>query len=1145
MRKAVNYKEDNESDIDNEYLVSDDELLEESGSSEDDNYVIDSWMQDMTKDWWKERKDRFMYSSKNMKKLGLTDKQMLKRYRMLLKISPYFLKFIKPLGHSNKQIYQLCQGFEKKIKLKSNSKHTKSKKNGSKDYNISDEEAEDMDNDEEDEEEFEVDEIVDHEFNGFFSETPKYINNTQLRDYQIKGLNWMVQLHKTNLSGILADEMGLGKTLQSVSFLGYLRECEDIDGPFLVIAPKSTLQNWQREFEKWTPQVKTHILQGEKSYRYKFIHDVLYNCKFDVLITSFEILMKEKNALKRFLWRYIVIDEAHRIKNEESLFSKTIRSFHSLNRLLVTGTPLQNNLHELWALLNFILPDIFENSEVFDEQFNQQSTEDDQQDTKEDNEVVKQLHSILSPFLLRRIKSDVEKALLPKIESNVYVGMTDMQKKWYKLLLTKDIDALNTNGNSKESKTRLLNIVMQLKKCCNHPYLFDGAEPGPPFTLDQHLIDNSAKMIVLDKLLELKKKQGSRVLIFSQMSRQLDILEDFCFLKDYNYCRIDGQTTHEDRIQSIDDYNAPDSDKFIFLLTTRAGGLGINLVTADTVVIYDSDWNPQADLQAMDRAHRIGQKKQVYVYRLITENAIEEKIIERAKQKLRLDQLVIQQGLKKKPKDEDNALGKNKGELLNMIQFGADEILGGEDQTADDGNGTKVKKFSAETVDIEELLKKSMQKTEELNKKFDSLGLQEIQNFNGASDQSTYEWNGVDFQKQKDENNLFKKYGHLAEQHMTRERKKRNDINYAEDGTNRDSPMNSVDYKAPKYPVMYDFQFYPKEIHDLYDKEMAYYRKMNKYKVTKDFIRNKYEDEEEELDSDVDFIGDKDEDEEEEEKDKSITQDVSLSKNEDKADPSSIKTKENCPPGSYFVDGDYITEKNLMIKEQEIIDNASEFSEEDKVNKELLLSKGFSNWTRRDFSMYVHNLSKLGRTNSDQLKTKIPSKTPEEVEEYTTVFFERLDELENYEKIKQSLDDVEKKIKNKELKYASFNNFMKRHINNKNLINELPIPYIVNTAKRTYNELEDRFLLIKLYERGGEYETKKMYQHLKACILGEPLFSTDWYFVTRTESELGRRVNNLLMMIKKSEEAIQLQSGEKRPLDNKDDIDNTKKIKKE
>ena len=222
MRKAVNYKEDNESDIDNEYLVSDDELVEVSQTLEDDDYTIDTWMQDMSKDWWKERKENFMYSSKNIKKFGLTDKQLLKRYRILLKISPFFLKFIKPLGHSNKQIYQLCQEFEKKFKAKSsNKKHAKSKKKGSEDYSVdlSEEEGEDL----EDEEEYEVDEILDHEFNGFFNETPEYIKNTQLRDYQIKGLNWMIQLHKTNLSGILADEMGLGKTLQSVSFLGYLR----------------------------------------------------------------------------------------------------------------------------------------------------------------------------------------------------------------------------------------------------------------------------------------------------------------------------------------------------------------------------------------------------------------------------------------------------------------------------------------------------------------------------------------------------------------------------------------------------------------------------------------------------------------------------------------------------------------------------------------------------------------------------------------------------------------------------------------------------------------------------------------------------------------------------------------------------------
>jgi SNF2 family DNA or RNA helicase len=193
-------------------------------------------------------------------------------------------------------------------------------------------------------------------------------------------------------------------------------------------------------------------------------------------------------------------------------------------------------------------------------------------------------------------------------------------------------------------KTRLQNIVMQLRKCCNHPYLFDGAEPGPPYTTDEHIVQNSGKMNILDKLLAWVKSKGSRVLLFSQMSRMLDILEDYCIFRGYEYCRIDGNTDHVDRISSIDEFNKPNSTKFIFLLTTRAGGLGINLATADIVIMYDNDWNPQVDLQAEDRAHRIGQKKQVVVFRFITENAIEEKVIDRATQKLRLDQLVIQQG---------------------------------------------------------------------------------------------------------------------------------------------------------------------------------------------------------------------------------------------------------------------------------------------------------------------------------------------------------------------------------------------------------------------------------------------------------------------------------------------------------------------
>lgn len=367
------------------------------------------------------------------------------------------------------------------------------------------------------------------------------------------------------------------------------------------------------------------------------INNRILTQQFDVLITSYEICLREKSTLRKFSWEYIIIDEAHRIKNVDSLLSQIIRTFASRGRLLITGTPLQNNLQELWALLNFILPDVFSSSEDFDEWF--KSKGDDEPDA-----IVKQLHKVLRPFLLRRVKADVEHSLLPKKEINLYVGMTDMQRKWYRMLLEKDIDAVNGASGKKEGKTRLLNIVMQLRKCCNHPYLFDGAEPGPPYTTDEHLIDNAGKMVILDKLLKSMKAKGSRVLIFSQMSRVLDILEDYCQFREFKYCRIDGNTPHDERINAIDDYNAPDSEKFIFLLTTRAGGLGINLVTADIVVLFDSDWNPQADLQAMDRAHRIGQTKQVYVFRFITQDAVEERILERATQKLKLDQLVIQEG---------------------------------------------------------------------------------------------------------------------------------------------------------------------------------------------------------------------------------------------------------------------------------------------------------------------------------------------------------------------------------------------------------------------------------------------------------------------------------------------------------------------
>ncbi|TVY55423.1 ISWI chromatin-remodeling complex ATPase ISW2, partial [Lachnellula cervina] len=644
-----------------------------------------------------------------------------------------------------------------------------------------------------------------------FRESPGFIKGGEMRDYQVSGLNWLISLHENGISGILADEMGLGKTLQTIAFLGYLRHIMGITGPHLIIVPKSTLDNWKREFAKWTPEVNVLVLQGAKDERHALINERLIDEKFDCCITSYEMILREKSHLKKFAWEYIIIDEAHRIKNEESSLAQVIRLFNSRNRLLITGTPLQNNLHELWALLNFLLPDVFGDSEAFDQWFSGQGED---QDT-----VVQQLHRVLRPFLLRRVKSDVEKSLLPKKEINLYIGMSDMQINWYKKILEKDIDAVNGAGGKRESKTRLLNIVMQLRKCCNHPYLFEGAEPGPPYTTDEHIVVNAGKMVMLDRLLVRLKKQGSRVLIFSQMSRLLDILEDYCVFREFKYCRIDGGTAHEDRISAIDDYNKKDSEKFVFLLTTRAGGLGINLTSADIVVLYDSDWNPQADLQAMDRAHRIGQTKQVVVYRFVTENAIEEKVLERAAQKLRLDQLVIQQG---RAQTAAKAAA-NKDELLNMIQHGAEKVF----QTKGATGALAEKGAELNDDDIDDILKHGEERTAQLNARYEKLGIDDLQKF---TSESAYEWNGQDFTNRKKE---------IGINWINPAKRERKEQSYSMDkyykqalstgGRTADAKPKAP--RAPKQVTVHDYQFFPGLLRDLQDRETAFHRKEIGYKV--------------------------------------------------------------------------------------------------------------------------------------------------------------------------------------------------------------------------------------------------------------------------------------------------------------------------
>ncbi|KAI5004690.1 hypothetical protein ZWY2020_031933 [Hordeum vulgare] len=656
--------------------------------------------------------------------------------------------------------------------------------------------------DEEDEEYLEEEDALGSSGGTHLLVQPSCING-QMRDYQLAGLNWLIRLYENGINGILADEMGLGKTLQTISLMGYLHEYRGITGPHMVVAPKSTLGNWMNEIARFCPILRAVKFLGNPEERNHIRENLLQPGKFDVCVTSFEMAIKEKNALKHFSWRYIIIDEAHRIKNENSLLSKTMRLFSTNYRLLITGTPLQNNLHELWSLLNFLLPEIFSSAETFDEWF-QITGENDQQ------EVVQQLHKVLRPFLLRRLKSDVEKGLPPKKEIILKVGMSQMQKQYYRGLLQKDLELINAGGERK----RLLNIAMQLRKCCNHPYLFQGAEPGPPYTTGDHLVETAGKMVLLDKLLPKLKDRDSRVLIFSQMTRLLDILEDYLVYRGYQYCRIDGSTGGDDRDASIDAFNKPGSEKFVFLLSTRAGGLGINLATADVVILYDSDWNPQADLQAQDRAHRIGQKKEVQVFRFCTEYTIEEKVIERAYKKLALDALVIQQGRLSGQKTV------NKDDLLQMVRFGAEMVFSSKDSTITDED---VDRIIAKGEETKAALDAKMKKFTEDAIKFKMDDTAELYDFDGDKEEDS-----ADFKKIVAEN--------LVVELPRRERiKSYNESEYFKQALRQAAPAKPKELRIPKMPTLHDFQFFNSQrLNELYEKEVRYLVQANQKKDTTD-----------------------------------------------------------------------------------------------------------------------------------------------------------------------------------------------------------------------------------------------------------------------------------------------------------------------
>jgi ATP-dependent DNA helicase len=592
---------------------------------------------------------------------------------------------------------------------------------------------------------------------------PRLVTGGTMRKYQLEGLEWLTSLHSNGLNGILADEMGLGKTIQTISFLAFLHENKSY-GPFMIAAPLSTTSNWVEEFQKWTPSLPVVLYHGTKQERQEIRKQRFKgpgSADFPIVVTSYEIVMNDRNFLNKYNWGFVIIDEGHRLKNLDCKLVRELATYTSANRLLITGTPLQNNLSELWSLLHFLMPSIFDKFESFESWFDFSDLKDKQgyeQILSEDRQkkLVASLHGILKPFLLRRVKVDVEKMLPKKREYVLYAPLTPMQRDLYQSILdgssrqylesqaiqrlsisrsatpmsirsrssiglkrkaagqsgrstpakstkasrestpatsvprrrgdkkdyvelsdrkyfakleaeSSEIEAAELSSEDEEEQIwaetielakkqigqkKLQNPIMQLRLCCDSPYNFfnpflleggDG-EGGEP---DETLVTTSGKMMLLDSLLPALFDEGHKVLIFSQFKTQLDLLEQYAYLRDWNVCRIDGSIPQAERQAQIKAFNMPATGKKeqnrvnLFLLSTRAGGQGINLAAADTVILYDSDWNPQQDLQAQDRAHRIGQVNNVIVYRLATRGTVEQTLLETAEGKRRLEKLVI------------------------------------------------------------------------------------------------------------------------------------------------------------------------------------------------------------------------------------------------------------------------------------------------------------------------------------------------------------------------------------------------------------------------------------------------------------------------------------------------------------------------
>ncbi|KAH7841079.1 hypothetical protein Vadar_025297 [Vaccinium darrowii] len=544
-----------------------------------------------------------------------------------------------------------------------------------------------------------------------------------LKPYQLVGVNFLLLLYKKRIGGaILADEMGLGKTIQAITYLTLLKHLEDDPGPHLIVCPASVLENWERELKKWCPSFS--VLQYHGAGRAAYSKELSSLAKtglpppFNVVLVCYSLFERhsvqqkdDRKVLKRWKWSCVLMDEAHALKDKNSYRWKNLMSVaRSANqRLMLTGTPLQNDLHELWSLLEFMLPDLFETGDV---------------DLKKllnsgDTDLISRMKSIMGPFILRRLKADVMGQLVPKVQKVEYVEMVKQQDDAYKEALEEcRARTRSNNGTSILPQRQISNYFFQFRKIANHPLLVrrmysdedvvrfakklhpmgvfgfectldrvieelksyndfsihrlllhHGVSDRKGVLSDEHVMI-SAKSQALADLLPKLKKDGHRVLIFSQWTSMLDILEWTLEVIGVTYRRLDGSTQVTERQTIVDTFNN-DTSIFACLLSTRAGGQGLNLIGADTVVIHDMDFNPQIDRQAEDRCHRIGQTKEVEIYRLVTKGTVDENVYEIAKRKLVLDAAVLESGEEVKTEGGDMPDNKTMGEILSSLLLGS------------------------------------------------------------------------------------------------------------------------------------------------------------------------------------------------------------------------------------------------------------------------------------------------------------------------------------------------------------------------------------------------------------------------------------------------------------------------------------------